>query len=262
MDDVTRHNQTRWEALAEARVSYSCPWIDLDPAVARARLDPEDMMTEVAGKDVLCLAASGGQQSAAFGLLGARVTVLDFCATQLARDRETARHYGIELRTIQGDMRDLSCFGDASFDIVWQAHSFTFIPDATPVFRETARVLRHGGLYRFDFTNPFVPPLLNDSWNGTGYVATQPYVDGADITPEDPHWEFHDDAGTVRRVEGPREFRHALGAMINGVIAQGFVIRGIWEDQEGDADADARPGSWLHFKSVLPPWLTVWTQRQ
>ena len=40
--------------------------------------------------DVLCLAAGGGQQSVAFALLGANVTVFDLSETQLEHDRLAA----------------------------------------------------------------------------------------------------------------------------------------------------------------------------
>jgi 2-polyprenyl-3-methyl-5-hydroxy-6-metoxy-1,4-benzoquinol methylase len=49
----------------------------------------------VKGKDVLCLASSGGQQSAAFGVLGANVTVFDLSENMLKKDVATAKHYGI-----------------------------------------------------------------------------------------------------------------------------------------------------------------------
>ena len=50
---------------------------DLDERKARERINPYGVLKEVAGKDVLCLASGGGQQSAAFGVLGARVTVFE-----------------------------------------------------------------------------------------------------------------------------------------------------------------------------------------
>jgi hypothetical protein len=56
-------------------------------------------------------------------------------------------------------------------------------------------------------------------------------------------------------VQGPREFRHTLGALINGLIERGFAILGVWEEDWGTTDAD--PGSWDHFKAFVPPWLTV-----
>ena len=85
LDDAARFNRDRWEDLARAGVGFSRPWTDLDAARARERVDPEGMLGGVAGLDVLCLAGGGGQQSVAFAILGARVTVLDFSSTQLGR---------------------------------------------------------------------------------------------------------------------------------------------------------------------------------
>src|SRR5262245_52224310 len=180
LDDAARYNRERWEALARAHVQFSRPWLDLDPAVARARLDGERMLGEVAGKDVLCLAGGGGQQSAAFALLGARVTVLDLSPTQLARDRDTAAHYGVDVQAVEGDMRDLSAFADTAFDLVWHAHALSFVPDAAPVFDEVARVTRPGGRYRLQWTNPFVHGVWDETWTGEGYLLRHRYLDGAE----------------------------------------------------------------------------------
>ena len=128
-DDVAQYNQERWEELAAQGLEYTRPILDLDAESALALVDPKGVAGDVSGKDVLCLAGAGGQQSAAFGILGAKVTVLDITETQLERDREAAAHYGIDVRTVQGDMRDLSVFDDGSFDLVHQAHSINFIPE-------------------------------------------------------------------------------------------------------------------------------------
>jgi len=256
MDDLARYNRERWEELAQAGIDYSRPALDLADGSARAMVDPEGMMGEAAGRDVLCLAGGGGQQSVAFALLGARVTVLDFCPTQLERDQEAAAHYGVQVTTIEGDMRDLSCFADDSFDIVWHAHSLNFAPDPRPVFDQVARVLRIGGSYRLQCTNPFVHSLLEANWDGQGYPLSDPYVDGAQVVAGDPHWDFEDADGTPRRVRGPWEFRHTLGTIVNGLIERGFVIRGIWEHLHGDPDE--KPGTWRHFEAIAPPWLTFW----
>jgi len=257
VDDIARFNQERWEELARERVGFSRPALDLDEASARRMVDPEGMMGEVAGRDVLCLAGGGGQQSAAFALLGAHVTVLDLCATQLERDRQAAEHYGFSVATIQGDMRDLSCFAHDAFDLIWHAHSLNFVPDTGPVFDEVARVLRTGGLYRLQCTNPFIHGLWDAEWDGTGYPLGQRYVDGAEVVG-DPYWEFDRGDGTRARVLGPREFRHGLATLVNGLIRRGFRLLGTWEDIGGDPSA--RPGSWAHFKSVAPPWLTFWAR--
>ncbi|MCK5802826.1 MAG: class I SAM-dependent methyltransferase [Lentisphaeria bacterium] len=255
MDALTRHNQKRWDELVANNVRYSRPALDLDTETARLLVDPEGMMGRCQGRQVLCLAGGGGQQSAAYALLGAEVTVLDFCQEQLERDRLTADHYELSVLTVLGDMRDLSCFDASSFDIVHHAHSINFIPDPDKVFREVARVLRTDGLYRISFTNPFVHGTWEDDWDGNGYPLHKTYADG-EVLSSDPNWYITDENGDEIAVEGPREFRHTLGTLFNELTARGFVVLGFWEDSLGDPDAE--PGTWEHFNTVAAPWLTMW----
>jgi len=206
---------------------------------------------------VLLLAGGGGQQSAALGLLGARVTVLDFSETQLAADQQAAGHYGLSPKLVHGDMRDLTCFRDGSFDLVWHAHSLGFIPDPRPVFREVARVLRPGGLYRLSCNNPFVAAADEGSWDGSGYVIRGQYRDGAE-RPAEP-WDIWTGGATPKRVPGPREFVHALSTLVNEPARLGLRLLGAWED--GIEDAGGVPGNWGHFTTVCPPYLVFWWQR-
>jgi SAM-dependent methyltransferase len=217
------------------------------------------MLADVAGTDVLCLAAGGGQQSVAFALCGARVTVIDFSATQIERDRATAAHHGVPVTAIEGDMRDLGRFPDRAFDVVWQAHALNFVPDPAPVLDGVARLLRPGGLYRLEWTNPFLHGLWDDTWTGTGYELRRRYEDGGEILFADPEWDVQRPDAPVVRVRGPREWRHGLGTIVNGVIARGMRIRGLWESIGGDASAAA--GTWPHLETVAPMWLTLWAER-
>ena len=75
----------------------------------------------------------GGKQSVEVSLMGGRVTVLDPCAGRLVADRRAADRYGYDVRTIQGDMRDLSVLAGESFDHVLQGISLTFVPDLREV---------------------------------------------------------------------------------------------------------------------------------
>ena len=94
MDDVTAFNVARWQALADADALFSWPALDLDVVSARALLERGGQfgtwLDDLDRKRVLCLAGGGGQQSAAFAVLGARVTVVDLSAAQLERDRQVA----------------------------------------------------------------------------------------------------------------------------------------------------------------------------
>jgi SAM-dependent methyltransferase len=258
VDDIIGYNKERWEDLARNNVLYSRPYAKLTPEFAREQVDLHGVIGEIAGKDVLALASGGGQQTAAFAMLGARVTVFDFSETQLARDRAMLEAHKLEARIEQGDMRDLSRFADDSFDIVWHAFSISFVPDVRPVFDEIARVIRPGGVYRTHFHNPFVHGTSEEDASDGGYViGREPYREG-EVNFRDPDWTWFDEDGEAHRVKGPREFRHTLSTMVNGLIARGFSILGLYEEQDGDPNAAY--GSREHYMANVPPWLYLYAR--
>jgi SAM-dependent methyltransferase len=257
MDEVYQYNQERWEALVKAGALFTRPWLELDADSARERLYLEDVVTDVTGKRVLCLASGGGQQSAAFGLLGAEVVVLDISAGQLAQDQAAAQHYGFQVETVQGDMRDLSAFADHTFDIVWHPYSLNFVPNAVDVFREVARVLRSGGIYHFMAANPFACGLGTGDWNGDGYSLRHYYLDGAELTYQDEAWVFRGESQP--EIQGPREYRQTLSTLLNGLVNCGFILLKTEEWGSSQPDLQAEPGSWSHLTAVMPPWIKYWT---
>jgi ubiquinone/menaquinone biosynthesis C-methylase UbiE len=257
VDEVAKYNRTRWRHLVEADALFTRPALDLDPESARRRLDPGGRLGELDGKRVLVLAGGGGQQSIAFALLGARVTVIDLSDAQLAQDREAAAHHGVALRTVEGDMRDLSAFDAASFDVVWQPYSLNFVPDCRAVFREVARVIRAGGTYCVQVANPYFAGVGEADFNGDGYVVRLPYTQGAPVTTADAAW-----VAGGRAVEPAIEYRQTLEAVINGLIDSGFRITHLDEGTETNPDPRATPGSWDHFNAIVPPWLSFWTVRE
>jgi 2-polyprenyl-3-methyl-5-hydroxy-6-metoxy-1,4-benzoquinol methylase len=256
MDDIARYNQARWRALVEANALFTRPKLNLDAASARRLVDFDGKLGDVAGKEVLCLAGGGGQQSVAFAMLGARVTVFDLSAEQLERDQAAADHYGFEIKIIEGDMRDLSYFEDARFDVVKHAYSLNFVPDAGAVFREVARVLRRGGVYHFSCANPFVMGVTQADWNGEGYVLKYPYTENAPISYEDQAWVYDRDKHVS--IAKPIEYRHTLGSLLNGLIENGFVIFHVSDNADMYPDETAEPGSWDHLVAFAPPWLSIW----
>src|SRR5258706_14924826 len=108
MDKVTKDNQQKWDQLVQLEVPCSRPYEGINKDTAKIKLDPENMFGELKRKNVLCLASGGGQQSIGFALLGATVTVIDFSAEQLKKDKIEAKKHSVSIRIIQSDMRDLS----------------------------------------------------------------------------------------------------------------------------------------------------------
>jgi SAM-dependent methyltransferase len=259
MDELAAINRARWNALVDANVEYSRPLLELTGESARAFLDPLGIMGDVVGKQVLCLGSGGGQQSVAFALLGATVTVLDLSDKQLERDRQAADHFGVSIRTVQGDMRHLDDFAAATFDLVYHAYSINFVPNIAPVLAEVARVIRPGGLYRVEWANPFIQMIDSDrDWNGSGYVMRHEYIDGREATDLYPTWTVSESDGSTRELDSPREFVHTLSTMINTLATHGFVL--LRAKEEVGHDLTAPPGSWNHFKRIAPPYLTLWAR--
>jgi SAM-dependent methyltransferase len=257
MDELQQVNRSRWNDLVRAGIAYTRPWLDLTPDIARARVDPYNMLGDVTGKTVLVLSGGGGQQSAALAMLGAQVTVLDLSDEQLNNDRAALDHYGLTATVLHGDMRDLSALPDDAFDLVLQPYSINFVPEVAPVFSGVRRVLRPGGLYQLTWGNPFNKSMDERNWNGTGYVLSAIYEDG-ELIFEDEVWEFDNVDGEQKRVIGPREFNHTLSTMLNALAGHDFHLLRLEEEGEPDAEANPTPGSWWHFMAVAPPYLTVW----
>jgi SAM-dependent methyltransferase len=201
------------------------------------------------------LASGGGQQSVAFGLLGAQVTVVDLSPDQLDRDRQMAQHYGLELALQQGDMRNLSPLASQSFDIVYQPYSLNFVPDSEVVFRQVARAIKPHGIYDLMCANPFAVGVTERDWNGTGYTVKAPYLQGQRVEYADEDWVYDHTKHAV--IAPPVEYRQTLSKLVNGLITTGFVILRIKEIAAYDASYGAQPGTWNHFTAVLPPWLGI-----
>jgi len=257
VDDIIKTNRERWNALARANVEYSQPFLDFTAEQAAEYIYRHGILKNVTGKQVLCLASGGGQDSVAFGLLGADVTVLDLSDVQLERDRQAAAHHNLQTKTIQGDMRDLSVFADNHFDIVWQVYSVNFVPSVEPVFREVRRVLKPGGIYFLQFANPFAISIDEEKWDGKAYPINSLYIDGEDVSVQFPQWNVEQPDGAFVKRDSPHEFRHTLGAIFNTMTGNNFILLGLWEWMREDKNAE--PGSWIHFTQVLPPWFsTFW----
>jgi ubiquinone/menaquinone biosynthesis C-methylase UbiE len=257
VDEIAKYNQGRWRRLVDANAVFTRPALALDVESARRGVDPDGRLGVLDGKSVLVLAGGGGQQSVAFALLGARVTVLDLSDAQLVRDREAATHHGAVIDTIEGDMRDLSGFAAAAFDVVCQPYSLNFVPDSRDVFRQVARVIRTGGTYCVDVANPYFVGVGARDFDGDGYVVRLPYLQGTRVDTHDAAWVA---GGAV--IEPAREYRQTLATVINGLVASGFRIAHLDEGAHTDPDPKARPGTWDHFNAIVPPWLTFWTVRE
>ena len=258
-DPVAAHNLRMWERLARVGMMYTRPRgrPPRTRAGMRRFMDPRGRLKGVRldGARVLGLAAGGGWDPVIFAKLGAATTVFDISPTQLKTVRDLARRERVTLRTVRGNMKDLSVFADGSFDVVWHCHSLVFVDDAPRVLHEAARVLAPGGTYLMSTMHPTTLRLYN-TFTGTGwnpklaYFSDQPmpYVNEWDAT-----WTY----GRLEVVAPTLEWGHRFETIVNSLAEARVVVDGLWEFSPGRPDPRPEPGSEAHLDTLFPAFIEV-----
>lgn len=240
--DVRAFNREAWNQQVESGNRWTVPVSSAEIAAALAGdlilyLTPttpvprEWFPQNLSEMRILCLASGGGQQGPLLAAAGADVTVFDNSPAQLAHDRLVADREGLLLRTVEGDMRDLTAFEDGAFDLVFHPVSNNFVPQVLPVWQEAFRVLSPGGallagfgspvMYLFDFDEIVAQQRLEVRYR-------LPYSDLEHLSAEQLE--------QLRREGRPLEFSHSLEDQIGGQLQAGFLIAGFYEDINLPAD--------------------------
>ena len=106
----------------------------------------------------------------------AKITCLDYSAGMMENARKRAGAMGISnVSFVQGDVGALP-FQDESFDIVLSLNGFHAFPDKDAAFRETARVLKKGGIFCGCF-------YIKEEFQRTDWFVKHLYVPKGFFTP-------------------------------------------------------------------------------
>ena len=233
--DVREYNREAWNRQVEEGNPWTRP-VSHEEVEAARRGEWSVLLTEtkpvprdwfpadLAGVDLLCLASGGGQQGPILAAAGARVTVYDNSTRQLGQDRAVADREGLEIETVEGDMRDLSAFAAARFDLLFHPVSNIFVPDLQPVWEEAYRVLRPGGALLAGFVTPhlYIFDLPRADEGEIVVRHSLPYSDLDSLTAEER--QVYIDRGD------PLEFSHTLEECIGGQLAAGFRLTAFYDD--------------------------------
>jgi SAM-dependent methyltransferase len=152
--------------------------------------------------------------------------VFDNSPRQLARDEEVAAREGLAISTVLGDMRDLSAFPDASFEIVFHPVSNVFCPDLAPVWREASRVLRPGGILMAGFLNPDLYIFDVGALERGEFVVRHRLPFSTLDLPDAERRQYYGD--------GPIEYSHSLTSQIGGQLAAGLSLTHLAEAPHHD----------------------------
>ncbi|WP_187323516.1 class I SAM-dependent methyltransferase [Stigmatella aurantiaca] len=238
--DVREYNREAWNRQVAQGSRWTLPVSPEVIAAARRgewsvvltphKPVPREWFGELQGREVLGLASAGGQQGPVLAAAGARMTIFDNSPAQLGQDRLVAEREGLEMRLVEGDMRDLSAFADGSFDLIFNPASNCFVENVRQVWREAYRVLRPGGVLLSGFCNPigflFDPELEKQGTMQLKY--RMPYSDFTSLTEEERR--RYTDKGE------PLCIAHSLEDQIGGQLAAGFLLAGFYEDLHSEGD--------------------------
>lgn len=244
--DIIKQNEVAWDKRvadgSEWTICVSSKVIELaregvfDIKLTAQKVVPQDWFPiDLKGQDVLCLACGGGQQAPVLSAAGANVTVLDISELQLKQDKFVALRDKLTLKTVQGDMCDLSQFDDETFDIVFNPVSNTYIPDVTIVWSECYRILKKGGILMTGCVSPFIYIFNSDQWEKEIFeVSNKLPFNSFDELDEAERKEFLEEGNAV-------EYSHTLNELIGGQISSGFLINGFYEDIDNDLICNYAP---------------------
>ena len=259
--DIRAHNEKAWDKRVRERDVWTIP-VDAN-VIRRARKGEMELLLTPTkpvpmnwfpcfdGLPTLCLASGGGQQGPVLAAAGCDVTVFDNSAMQLAQDRMVAERENLDIKTVQGDMADLSAFGADTFGLIVHPCANCFSPDILPVWRECYRVLRNGGVLMVGFCNP-VRFIFEDSRLDNGVLQVRysiPHSDADDIS--DPHIERR----VLQDMEA-FEFGHSLTDQINGQLRCGFRLTNLFEDKYSGSDDDPISrymDTFIATRAIKPP---------
>ncbi len=218
VEDVSQARQGRWGIVLTPRKIVPKEWFGL-----------------ISNKQVLGLAAAGGQQMPILSAAGAVVTSFDNSDEQLSKDLLVADRDGLSISTVQGDMADLSIFEDGQFDLIFHPVSNCFVPDINKVWRECFRVLKPGGRLLSGFMNPASYLFDYAKAETSGQLTVEFSLPYSNIDAGEKYKQE-----TIGKGE-PIQFSHTLDSQIGGQLAAGFTINGFYEDEWTDEDMLLNP---------------------
>lgn len=227
--DIVKHNKSAWDSYVDKKDRWTIPVSEEELKTIKKdkwrivltpnRTAPHDWFPNLKDLKILGLASGGGQQGPILATLGADVTIFDNSEKQLEQDKILSDKLNLNIKTVQGDMKDLTVFADNSFDLIFNLCSIVFVDNVLPVWKECFRVLKPGGILMTGLINPISFQLDEDKFK---LIYKQPFSD-LNSLPKEKLQELKDK-------NEPLVFGHSLTDQMGGQLDAGFVITNMFED--------------------------------
>tara|TARA_R110002096_G_scaffold44160_3_gene118807 strand:+ start:2205 stop:2999 length:795 start_codon:yes stop_codon:yes gene_type:complete len=236
--NVTEYNRNAWNLQSEEGCRWSTPYPDEWIEKAKAGdwsviLTPNKAVPvswfpsglDLSGVKLLAMACGGGQQVPLFAAAGAEVTSYDASDVQLQKDEETCARHGLSVNTVQGDMAAMESLEAGAFDLIFNPVSNVFAERLEPIWSESARVLREGGVLMSGFMNPAFFLFDHEVLEETGKLVVKHRLPYSDME----HAEV-DLLSAQLEEQLSVEYSHSWESQIGGQCDAGFAITGFYED--------------------------------
>ena len=227
--NIVKYNKSAWDNYVDKKDRWTIPVKDEELENVRNgnwgivltpnKPVPKNWFPPLKGLKILGLASGGGQQGPILGTLGADVTIFDNSEKQLQQDKILSDKFNLDIKTVQGDMKDLSVFADNSFDLIFNPCSIVFVDNVLPVWSECFRVLKTNGILMTGLINPIIFQLDEESLK---LIYEQPFSDLHSLPKEKLE--------ELKKKNEPLVFGHSLTDQIGGQLGAGFTITAMFED--------------------------------
>jgi ubiquinone/menaquinone biosynthesis C-methylase UbiE len=227
--DIVNHNKSAWDNYVDKKDRWTIPVSEEELEQVKKgiwsivltpnKTVPHDWFPDLKGLKILGLASGGGQQGPILATLGADVTIFDNSEKQLEQDKVLSDKLNLDIKTVQGDMKDLGVFEDHSFDLIFNPCSIVFVDNVLPIWKECFRVLKPGGILMTGLINPISFQIDEESLK---LIYKQPFSDLHSLPPE-----------KLEELKNNKEalvFGHSLTDQIGGQLDAGFMVTAMFED--------------------------------
>jgi SAM-dependent methyltransferase len=238
MDDATRVNRRRWNALAERHGRGDDDFYDVPRFLSgglslndREHSEVAAAVGGVAGLDLLHLQCHFGLDTLSWAREGARVTGVDFSPVAVRRARQLAAEAGLVAEFIESDALKLPVSLSGRFDVVFASYGvLCWIASAGAWMQSAAACLRPSGVLVLIDMHPLVSMV----------DTVDPLVVSTPYAGEEPVVSFSGSSyaisGLDRPVHETVQYPHGLGEVITATATAGLRVESLTEWFDEDLD--------------------------